>query len=87
MDPTGRGRAGRPRKYPPVGREGIGTRTVVRGKCKWEGGQKRDGHHEAQTTRNSERSEGSRTGQGTQSLGGSLKLCAKAGRGRAAGPL
>ena len=31
-EPTGRGRAGRPRKYSPVGREGIGTSTVVRGK-------------------------------------------------------
>ena len=31
-DPTGGGRAGGPRKYPPVGREGIGTSTVVRGK-------------------------------------------------------
>ena len=70
-----------------AGREGIGTSTVVRGKWKGEGGQKRDGHHEAQKTRNSERSEGSKTGKGPQSLGGSLKLCAKAGRGRAAGPL
>ena len=31
-EPTGRGRAGRPRKYSPVGREGIGTSTVVQGK-------------------------------------------------------
>ena len=29
---TGRGQAGRPQKYSPVGREGIGTSTVVRGK-------------------------------------------------------
>ena len=40
VDPPGGGRAGGPRKYPPVGREGIGTSTVVRGKCKGEGGQK-----------------------------------------------
>ena len=31
-EPKGRGRAGRPQKYYPVGREGIGTSTVVRGK-------------------------------------------------------
>ena len=35
------------------------------------GGQKRDGHHEAKTTKASERIEGSKTGQGTQRLGGS----------------
>ena len=38
------------------------------------GGQKRDGHHEANTTKDSERIEGSKTGQGTQSLGGSELL-------------
>ena len=35
------------------------------------GGQKRDGHHEAKRTKDSERIEGSKTGQGTQRLGGS----------------
>ena len=35
------------------------------------GGQKRDGHHKAKTTKASERIEGSKTGQVTQSLGGS----------------
>ena len=34
---TGRGRAGRSRKYSHVGREGIGTSTVVRGKGEGEG--------------------------------------------------
>ena len=44
-EPTGSGRAGRPRKYSPVGREGIGTSTVVRGKG--EGGR---GRRETGTT-------------------------------------
>ena len=50
MNPTGRpgpagwGRAERPQKYSSVRREGIGTRTVVRGKG--EGGTDRDGHHD-----------------------------------------
>ena len=35
------------------------------------GGQKRDGHHEAKTTKASKRIKGSKTGQGTQRLGGS----------------
>ena len=35
------------------------------------GGQKRDGHHKSKTTKASERIEGSKTGQGTQRLGGS----------------
>ena len=38
------------------------------------GGQKRDGHHEAKTTTASEGIEGSKTRQGTQSLGGSELL-------------
>ena len=38
-EPTGRGPAGRPRNYSPVGREGSGTSTVVRGKGEGEGGQ------------------------------------------------
>ena len=52
----GRGRAaGRPRKYSPVGREGIGTSTVVRGKGEGGGGEERDGHHETERTKSSER--------------------------------
>ena len=35
------------------------------------GGHKRDEHHEAKRTKYSERIEGSKTGQGTQRLGGS----------------
>ena len=35
------------------------------------GGQKRDRHHEAKRTKDSEGIEGSKTGQGTQRLGGS----------------
>ena len=38
------------------------------------GGQKRDGHHEAKTNKDSKRIEGNKTGQGTQSLGGSELL-------------
>ena len=38
------------------------------------GGQKRDGHHEAKTTKASEGIEGSKPGQGTQRLGGSELL-------------
>ena len=40
--PTGWGRAGRPRKYSPVSREGIGTSTVVLGKGERGGGSDRD---------------------------------------------
>ena len=37
-EPTRRGRAGQPQKYSPVGREGIGISTVVRGKGEEGGG-------------------------------------------------
>ena len=38
----GEGELGRPRKYSPVGREGIGTRKVVRGKGGGGGGGRRE---------------------------------------------
>ena len=47
-EPMGRGRAGRPRKYSPVGREGIGTSTVVRGKGEGGRGADRDEHQDNQ---------------------------------------